>query len=95
VICSTLDELQPLPDGQRAPADRPWATGGDMTGDTLSTTQNRRAIGWPSRRFREGIQQTVARYLDNPDWVRSVTSRLSPMGATAIPGSGGRRMTIP
>ena len=76
-ICDLLDELQPRPDGQsyRAQithvADRP----GHDRRYAIDARKIERELGWrPAETFETGIRKTVAWYLANADWVRSVQS---------------------
>ena len=74
-ICALLDELKPegAPHAQWMThvADRP----GHDRRYAIDATKLKRELGWqPRTRFEDGLRQTVAWYLDHPDWVRSVTS---------------------
>ncbi|MBL1265314.1 dTDP-glucose 4,6-dehydratase [Candidatus Methylomicrobium oryzae] len=76
-LCDILDELQPRSDGlsyrtqitfvkDRPGHDRRYA---------IDATKLERELGWkPAETFESGIRKTVQWYLDNPDWVRNVTS---------------------
>jgi dTDP-glucose 4,6-dehydratase len=77
IVCATLDEMKPAPDGQpyarliRHVTDRPGHDRRYAIDDTKMATQ----LGWaPAVRFDEGIRRTVRWYLDNEAWVQSVTS---------------------
>ena len=75
-VCAFLDELQPGPtryeDLIRHVADRP---GHDRRYD-IDITKIRRELGWqPRQSLHSGLRQTVAWYLDHPEWVAEVTGR--------------------
>lgn len=74
-ITAILDELRPRSDGRRYEeqisfvADRP----GHDRRYAIDATKIERELGWrPEETFETGIRKTVAWYLANPDWVRSV-----------------------
>jgi dTDP-glucose 4,6-dehydratase len=78
LICKVLDELQP--DAPTYPhanliqyvADRP---GHDRRYD-MNIEKIRRELGWqPSRTLEAGFRQTVAWYLEHPEWVQAVSRR--------------------
>jgi dTDP-glucose 4,6-dehydratase len=76
-LCDILDELQPRPDGRSYRTqitfvkDRP----GHDRRYAIDATKLERELGWkPAETFESGIRKTVRWYLDNPDWVRNVTS---------------------
>lgn len=76
-ICETLDSARPLPGGQPHASlithvkDRP----GHDRRYAIDDRKLEGALGWkPTVGFEDGIRQTVAWYLDNADWVASVTS---------------------
>jgi dTDP-glucose 4,6-dehydratase len=76
-ICETLDELRPRAGGQPYRALVAHVT--DRLGhDRRYAIDDRKIageLGWrPSVGFEDGIRQTVNWYLDNQEWVRSVTS---------------------
>ncbi|EIC30736.1 MULTISPECIES: dTDP-glucose 4,6-dehydratase [Methylomicrobium] len=76
-LCDILDELRPRSDG------RPYRTQITFVKDrpghdrryAIDATKLERELGWkPAETFESGIRKTVQWYLDNPDWVRNVTS---------------------
>lgn len=76
-ICDLLDELSPRADGQSYRrqithvTDRP----GHDRRYAIDARKIERELGWkPAETFDTGIRKTVAWYLANPDWVRSVQS---------------------
>jgi dTDP-glucose 4,6-dehydratase len=76
-VCDALDALRPLPRGGRYASLIAHVT--DRRGhDRRYAIDDRKisqALRWsPSIGFDEGIRQTVAWYLDHPEWVLSVTS---------------------
>ncbi|WP_036175643.1 dTDP-glucose 4,6-dehydratase [Massilia sp. 9096] len=77
MLCELLDEFQARADGQSYKsqmtfvADRP----GHDRRYAIDATRLERELGWkPLETFESGIRKTVRWYLDNPDWVRNVTS---------------------
>jgi dTDP-glucose 4,6-dehydratase len=76
-ICAILDELSPRADGKSYKEQITYVT--DRPGHdrryAIDATKINRDLGWkPSETFETGIRKTVQWYLDNPDWVRNVTS---------------------
>jgi dTDP-glucose 4,6-dehydratase len=76
-LCDILDELRPRSDGRSYRTqitfvnDRP----GHDRRYAIDATKLERELGWkPAETFESGIRKTVQWYLDNPDWVRNVTS---------------------
>lgn len=76
-LCAILDELSPRADGKSYReqitfvADRP----GHDRRYAIDATKIERELGWrPAETFATGIRKTVRWYLDNPTWVRNVTS---------------------
>ncbi len=76
-ICETLDDLRPRRNGGSYAdqisfvADRP----GHDRRYAIDASKIRRRLGWaPAETFETGILKTVRWYLDNPEWVRNVTS---------------------
>jgi dTDP-glucose 4,6-dehydratase len=76
-ICGILDGLRPRPDGKRYAEqisfvpDRP----GHDRRYAIDASKVERELGWrPVETFESGIRKTVQWYLDNPEWVRNVTS---------------------
>ncbi|HLH09337.1 MAG TPA: dTDP-glucose 4,6-dehydratase [Terriglobales bacterium] len=76
-ICRTLDELRPRPDGTSHASlinfvkDRP----GHDRRYAMDIRKIRNELGWsPKESFATGIRKTVSWYLDNSEWVESVTS---------------------
>jgi dTDP-glucose 4,6-dehydratase len=76
-ICALLDELQPrsahVPHAKLLTyvKDRP----GHDRRYAIDASKIERELGWkPKESFESGIRKTVQWYLDNQDWVRSVTS---------------------
>jgi dTDP-glucose 4,6-dehydratase len=76
-LCAILDELSPRADGKSYKEQITYVT--DRPGHdrryAIDATKINRDLGWkPSETFETGIRKTVQWYLDNPDWVRNVTS---------------------
>ena len=76
-ICMILDEIVPLGDQKTYSslitfvADRP----GHDQRYAIDASKMKSTIGWsPEETFESGIRNTVRWYLDNPQWVQSVTS---------------------
>jgi dTDP-glucose 4,6-dehydratase len=76
-ICRTLDELRPRADGSSHKAlisfvkDRP----GHDRRYAMDIRKIQAELGWsPKESFASGIRKTVSWYLENSDWVESVTS---------------------
>lgn len=76
-ICRTLDELRPRADGSSHNAlisfvkDRP----GHDRRYAMDIRKIQAELGWsPKESFASGIRKTVSWYLENSDWVESVTS---------------------
>jgi dTDP-glucose 4,6-dehydratase len=76
-ICKTLDELRPRSDGSSHAAlinfvkDRP----GHDRRYAMDIRKIKVELGWsPKESFASGIRKTVNWYLENSDWVESVTS---------------------
>lgn len=76
-ICSRLDTLRPRADGKKYAEqityvkDRP----GHDRRYAIDARKIERELGWkPQETFESGIQKTVQWYLDNPEWVKGVTS---------------------
>lgn len=76
-ICAILDELRPIPGMVHYGSlitfikDRP----GHDRRYAIDARKIERALGWkPTESFETGIRKTVQWYLDNMDWVGSVTS---------------------
>ena len=76
-ICATLDELRPLPGGERH-AGRITHVGDRRGHDrryAIDDSKIAGQLGWrPSASFDQGIRQTIDWYLGNEAWVQSVTS---------------------
>lgn len=77
-ICHLLDELSPAVDGRSYESqiayvkDRP----GHDRRYAMDSGKIRRELGWiPRHTLEDGLRTTVRWYLDNPDWVNSITSR--------------------
>ena len=76
-ICATVDELRPgLP---HAPSSSLITFVDDRPGHdrryAIDATRIRQELGWaPEHDFESGLRQTVQWYLDNPGWVRRVTT---------------------
>ncbi len=76
-ICSILDELKPRRDGKPYAAQITFVT--DRPGHdrryAIDASKLERELGWkPSETFETGIRKTVQWYLDNTEWVSTVTS---------------------
>jgi dTDP-glucose 4,6-dehydratase len=76
-LCSILDELSPRADGGSYAEQITYVT--DRPGHdrryAIDATKISNELGWkPAETFETGIRKTVQWYLDNPDWVRNVTS---------------------
>jgi dTDP-glucose 4,6-dehydratase len=76
-LCSILDELSPRADGGSYAEQITYVT--DRPGHdrryAIDATKISNELGWkPAETFETGIQKTVQWYLENPDWVRNVTS---------------------
>ncbi|WP_298933770.1 dTDP-glucose 4,6-dehydratase [uncultured Ramlibacter sp.] len=76
-ICASLDAVRPRSDAKPYAeliahvTDRPGHDRRYAIDDSRIASE----LGWqPTVRFEDGIRRTVAWYLDNPDWVASVTS---------------------
>jgi dTDP-glucose 4,6-dehydratase len=70
-LCGLLDRLAPA----AAPYERLVTFVQDRRGHDRRYAIDARKIGWrPSRTFETGLEETVRWYLDNREWVRSVTS---------------------
>ena len=76
-ICSRLDVLRPRSDGRQYAEqitfvkDRP----GHDRRYAIDARKIEKELGWkPQETFESGIQKTVQWYLDNPEWVKGVTS---------------------
>ena len=74
-ICAALDELRPAAQPYASlityVKDRP----GHDRRDALDASKIRRELGWqPAEHFAGGMRRTVAWYLANTEWTRSVTS---------------------
>ena len=77
IVCSLLDELKPRADGKSYSTqisfvkDRP----GHDQRYAIDATKLESELGWKAaENFESGIRKTVQWYLDNQDWVQSVTS---------------------
>ena len=76
-ICSALDAARPAPGGKPYSALLTHVT--DRRGHdrryAIDDTKLAQELGWrPAVQFDAGIRQTVAWYLEHPEWVQSVTS---------------------
>lgn len=76
-ICAILDELKPAPDNKPYASlityinDRP----GHDRRYAIDARKIERELGWrPAESFETGIRKTVQWYLDNMEWVKSITS---------------------
>lgn len=75
-ICDLLDEMRPRQQGSyreqiRFVTDRP----GHDRRYAIDASKIAAELGWkPAETFATGLRQTVRWYLDNPEWVREVTS---------------------
>lgn len=76
-LCGILDELSPRADGMSYNEQITYVT--DRPGHdrryAIDASKISNELGWkPAETFETGIRKTVQWYLDNPDWVRNVTS---------------------
>ena len=76
-LCAILDELSPRADGKSYKEQITYVT--DRPGHdrryAIDASKISNELGWkPAETFETGIRKTVQWYLDNPDWVRNVTS---------------------
>jgi dTDP-glucose 4,6-dehydratase len=76
-LCAILDELSPRADGKSYKEQITYVT--DRPGHdrryAIDASKINNELGWkPAETFETGIRKTVQWYLDNPDWVRNVTS---------------------
>ena len=76
-LCDILDELSPRADGQSYRTQITFVT--DRPGHdrryAIDASKLERDLGWkPAETFESGIRKTVRWYLDNTDWVHTVTS---------------------
>jgi len=80
-ICDIIDELAPQLGGNSRSLithvpDRP----GHDRRYAIDFSAMSRELGWhPATDFARGLKETVRWYLENQDWVRSVSARLSPL----------------
>ena len=77
IICTRLDALRPRADGKKYAEQITYVT--DRPGHDRRYAIDARKIeselGWkPQETFETGIAKTVQWYLDNPQWVKGVTS---------------------
>lgn len=88
-ICKIVDRLRPiLP---HAPSNSLIQYVTDRPGHdrryAINTAKIRRKLGWkPAIKFKQGLEQTVQWYLDNPEWIERVTTgkyRRERLGLTA------------
>ena len=77
IVCNLLDELKPRVDGRSYSTqisfvkDRP----GHDQRYAIDATKIERELGWQAaENFESGIRKTVQWYLQNQEWVQSVTS---------------------
>ena len=77
IVCSLLDELKPRADGNSYATqvsfvrDRP----GHDRRYAIDASKLENELGWKAaENFESGIRKTVQWYLDNQEWVQSVTS---------------------
>ncbi|HHZ82014.1 MAG TPA: dTDP-glucose 4,6-dehydratase [Flavobacteriales bacterium] len=76
LLCEVMDEKLELPTGSSVELityvkDRP----GHDRRYAIDSTKLKNELGWePSLQFNEGLQKTVAWYLENEEWVKNVTS---------------------
>lgn len=79
LLCAQLDEKLGRPDGESAElitfvADRP----GHDYRYAMDASKLERDLGWtPQVTFEDGLERTMAWYLDNPDWVDEVGALLA------------------
>jgi len=76
-ICQLLDQMRPRSDGVSYAEQITYVT--DRPGHdrryAIDARKIERELGWrPAESFETGIRKTIAWYLDNADWVSSVTS---------------------
>lgn len=77
-ICSTLDRMQPRPDGRSYAEQISFVT--DRPGHdhryAIDASKIRDELGWqPQVRFEEGIEHTVKWYLERRDWWEPILAR--------------------
>ena len=78
LICDTIDELKPELGGDSRKLisfvkDRP----GHDRRYAIDATKIQRELGWmPAHKFEDGIRETIRWYLDNQEWVKSVTQKV-------------------
>jgi dTDP-glucose 4,6-dehydratase len=97
LLCSRLDALRPCPTGSYASLitfvpDRP----GHDARYAVDSSRLRRELGWrPRIDFRQGLDMTIAWYLDHRDWVQAIRigkyagDRLGLLAGTGQEGSRG------
>ncbi|MEY4762706.1 MAG: dTDP-glucose 4,6-dehydratase [Pseudomonadota bacterium] len=76
-LCDLVDEMRPAADGTSRRTQIQFVT--DRPGHdrryAIDARKIERELGWrPAETFETGLRKTVRWYLDNADWVRSVTS---------------------
>jgi dTDP-glucose 4,6-dehydratase len=76
-LCAILDELSPRADAKSYKQQITYVT--DRPGHdhryAIDASKISNELGWkPAETFETGIRKTVQWYLDNPDWVKNVTS---------------------
>ncbi|ANJ66594.1 dTDP-glucose 4,6-dehydratase [Halothiobacillus diazotrophicus] len=77
IVCGLLDEMRPRADGKPYIEQMTFVT--DRPGHdrryAIDATKIERELGWrPAETFETGIRKTVAWYLENEEWVKTVQS---------------------
>ena len=82
-ICSILDELKPMPDGKSYDSlltyvkDRP----GHDRRYAMDIEKISAELGWlPKQSLHTGLFHTVKWYLDHPEWVEAVRTKMNDSG---------------
>ncbi|MBM3876620.1 MAG: dTDP-glucose 4,6-dehydratase [Verrucomicrobia bacterium] len=87
-VCDLVDELRPRQAGSSRQlisfvADRP----GHDRRYAMDPAKIERELGWrPAHRFDDALRETVRWYLENPEWIRTVTAKTPDTGPGIGPG---------